>query len=283
MIGLRRLFGTLTAVLLAAAPAFSQTAAQSPQELTRIEVSGEEIRFTGRITMAAASEFASLLSGSDGGAVTLLRIDSPGGDANAGLAIAALVGERQLSVVVERSCNSACAVYILPAAAQARFEPDSFITLHWMPSPTMGMLAAESMRRRMQSPAGETQAGRIDASMQNLVARQQLFYRSINVDPASMEAIMDVWLELHRQLTRLHKALNPNRVAFVPDNHFIQDCLGLRNVAWRNFDVADSIIYSRAGLEPRAFLIEGYLYLEGERVSERNFSCPADPSAAPSS
>ena len=52
-----------------------------------------------------------------------------------------------------------------------------------------------------------------------------------------------------------------------------QQCLGVDNVQWRNFDVADTIVHARRGAQPQAFLIGGHLYFEGERISDRDFSC----------
>lgn len=109
--------------------------------------------------------------------------------------------------------------------------------------------------------------------MNGLIAHQRTFYESIGVDPLPMESIMAIWVELHQRLTFLRKPVNPDRISFVPDNNFVQQCLGLRNVEWRDFDVPDTIVYARRGAQPQAFLINGYLYFEGERVSERDFSC----------
>lgn len=270
-----RAIASLVVIALTTVGPNESFAEQSHEAMSKLEARGDEIRLTGPIDRSTSVAFAALLDGPEADRFRIVRVNSTGGDARAGIAIASLIRSRRLSVVVERNCGSACASYLLPAAVHARFEPGAMINLHHVPSPLMVQAGLAVLRRREAgSPrATETPASRYEAGMNGLIAHQRRFYESIGVDPIPMESIMEIWVELHRRLTLLKKPVNPDRISFVPDNNFVQKCLGLRNVEWRDFDVADTIVYARRGAQPQAFLINGYLYFEGERISERDFSC----------
>lgn len=242
--------------------------------MARLEVRGDEIRLQGTIDRSTGAAFARMLADPAGRDVRVLRIDSTGGDARASIVIANLVHDRGLDLVVERICGSACAAYLLPAAKRARFEPGAMINLHHMPSPLMREIGLAALSRSEAGASDATLPTRYSQGMNRLIDHQRSFYQAIGVAAAPMESIMDVWVELHQRLTDLKKPVNADRISFVPDDTFVQNCLGLRNVLWRDFEVADTVVMARRGDQPQAFLIRGFLYFEGERLSDRDFSCP---------
>jgi hypothetical protein len=270
-----RAIAFIVVIALSSADPAQSFAEPSHEAMSKVEARGDEIRLTGSIDRSTSAAFAALLDGPEADRFRIVRVNSTGGDARAAIAIASLISSRRMSLVVERICGSACAAYLLPAAVHARFEPGAMINLHHMASPLMIQVGLAVLRRREAgSPrATDTPSSRYEAGMNGLIAHQRTFYESIGVDPIPMESTMEIWVELHQRLTLLRKPVNPDRISFVPDNNFVQECLGLRNVEWRDFDVPDTIVYARRGAQPQAFLINGYLYFEGERISERDFSC----------
>ena len=62
--------------------------------------------------------------------ITVIAVNSPGGDMASALEIATLIKNRQLNLVVDGRCLSACANYLFPAAANKIVLPGSVIGIH---------------------------------------------------------------------------------------------------------------------------------------------------------
>ena len=144
--------------------------------------------------------------------------------------------------------------------------------MHHIPSPAMLDLGLKLINA---DPTPNTMKAKVYSStIRRLMVAQSEFYPSLGVSSERMFIIMDTWLELSARLRSRRKLVDYSKVAFVPDNFYLRDCLGY-HVPWREFDVADSILLSRAYGKVQAFMINGNLYFEGEKVSDRNFSCKA--------
>lgn len=244
----------------------------------QVKIRGDELRITGKIDRSTSSAFSALMHGPNSRGIISVRVNSTGGDARPTLEIASWIRDRKLKLIVDQICGSACAAYLLPAASEARFEPGATINLHHMPSPLFTRIAVKWSKRKdgVETRSGQRlSAASLEAGLNRLISDQRAFYKSLHVDPLRMESIMDVWVELRARLQALGKPVDADKISFVPDNHFIQQCLGLHDVKWRNFDTAESIVYARRGNEPQAFLINGRLYFEGALISPKDFSCSA--------
>jgi hypothetical protein len=73
----------------------------------------QSLKFVGTINSSSVSDLRDKLAH---GSFSKLVIDSYGGDAEAGIDMGYLVFKYKLSLLVDGSCNSSCANYILPAA-----------------------------------------------------------------------------------------------------------------------------------------------------------------------
>ena len=115
---------------LRAAPALAALLAGpavADHRVTRIDVQGRIATFVGLITPA---HNARLLEAVGGQPVDTLVITSPGGDADAGLALAREVRARGWTVRVREFCASACANYVFPAAQRRIVEPGALLLWH---------------------------------------------------------------------------------------------------------------------------------------------------------
>jgi hypothetical protein len=111
----------LTLLTLIALPAAAQN------RTTRIEVQGRVATFVGVIS---PQRTARLLEAARGQPVDTLVITSPGGDADAGLALAREVRARGWTVRVHEFCGSACANYVFAAAPRRIIEPGALLMWH---------------------------------------------------------------------------------------------------------------------------------------------------------
>ncbi len=188
--------------------------------------------------------------------VSELAISSQGGDADEGLRLAGMVRDFHLDLIVDGICGSACAVYVLPAAPTVHFSPHALVMMHHVPSPAMLDLGLKLINA---DPVPNTIKAKVYSStIRRLMVAQNEFYPTVGVSPKRMFIVMDAWLELSARLRSRRKLVDYSKVAFVPDKFYLRDCLGY-HVPWREFEVADSILLSRAYGKVQAFMIKGNL------------------------
>ena len=60
----------------------------------------------------------------------VIRVDSAGGQASAGLALAYRLRDEKFHLIIENKCNSSCAQYLIPAAYEVSLTKNSGIVLH---------------------------------------------------------------------------------------------------------------------------------------------------------
>ncbi len=124
---LRGPMGWLRVVLALGLAALLAGPAAADRRATRIEVHGQVATFVGVITPA---HNAQLLEAVGAQPVDTLVITSPGGSADAGLALAREVRARGWTVRVREFCGSACANYVFPAARRRIVEPGALLLWH---------------------------------------------------------------------------------------------------------------------------------------------------------
>ncbi|MFZ6819610.1 hypothetical protein [Undibacterium sp. Ji22W] len=89
---------------------------------------GAQIIIVGEITPALAVAFKKgILEDKE---IKLVRVDSPGGDVESALALAKLMKNNHLSLIVDGRCFSACANYLFPAAVSKTVLPGSLVAIH---------------------------------------------------------------------------------------------------------------------------------------------------------
>lgn len=62
--------------------------------------------------------------------ISIVRVDSPGGDMASALEIALIIKNRKLQLIVDGRCFSACANFLFPAAENKTVLPGSFVAIH---------------------------------------------------------------------------------------------------------------------------------------------------------
>jgi hypothetical protein len=90
-------------------------------------LSESTLRFTGPISHKAADALADALSA---GSVRELRVDSIGGQVNAGIRMGHLIRKHGVAVVVERVCMSSCANYLFAAGVKRTIVQDAVVVWH---------------------------------------------------------------------------------------------------------------------------------------------------------
>lgn len=60
----------------------------------------------------------------------VIRVDSEGGQASAGLALAYRLMDEKFHLIIDNKCNSSCAQYLIPAAYEVSLTKNSGIVLH---------------------------------------------------------------------------------------------------------------------------------------------------------
>jgi hypothetical protein len=161
-----------TAALLALA-ATAPVAAQDVAELIRHEgtlsVRGEMLPGDGARALALLDD-----------SVRRVAVDSLGGDFDAWLDLAEAVRARGLAVAVRGACASACAQFLLPAAAALEIAPGSAVALH---AAAHGGWREALARGRLDAPAF---AG-ARAAVAPLQARIDAHARATGLDPAALD------------------------------------------------------------------------------------------------
>jgi hypothetical protein len=94
----------------------------------RVRAEGNTLHYEGLITSAGLSKFAETLQQHP--EVITLQVRSRGGDALPAIEMGEHVLRRNLAVVVDRVCNSACANYLFVPAATRRVLPGSVVMWH---------------------------------------------------------------------------------------------------------------------------------------------------------
>jgi hypothetical protein len=155
---------------------------------------GHGIELRGTIVQADAARVIALIDND----THSLRVRSSGGELEAAIDIGLALHKRGLPVVVDGSCASACAQFILPAAAWVQVLDDSVIALH--ASSHGGLLAAE--REGAMDDASFALARRRFDALQAKIAH----YRAVVQPPAdawefmyrlTSGADMRVWVATH--------------------------------------------------------------------------------------
>jgi hypothetical protein len=101
--------------------------------LVLVDGSTASITFIGDIDPISLASFRALLA--DNPRVRRVYIDSPGGQLPSALAMARLIDERNLALVVDGRCFSACANFVFVAARRKTVLPGSMVGIHEMWSP----------------------------------------------------------------------------------------------------------------------------------------------------
>jgi hypothetical protein len=125
--------------LLVAHPARAGTGAPPPgaipvealpggRAVADIRVEGDTVVYDGLISAAAYARLAQTLRTHP--EITAMRVRSRGGDALPAIDMGELVRERGLAVIVDRSCNSACANYLFVPATVRQILPGSAVMWH---------------------------------------------------------------------------------------------------------------------------------------------------------
>jgi len=89
---------------------------------------GASIALVGLLTSDATASVQNILRKKN--SIRALYIDSPGGDVPAGMALAELVRQHKLRLVVSGRCLSACANYVFTAALRKDVLPGSLVGIH---------------------------------------------------------------------------------------------------------------------------------------------------------
>lgn len=236
-----------------------------------IALSGPELTFSGGITDDAVEQARQLLTSDTGRQTRTLVIESTSGQAEAAMRLGSLVRERRLTVRVQNVCGGLCAYYVAPAAAHVIIPPDTFFILSAMPSPQFNeMIAARS--EDMTRPESERQQqAELSAAMNDLLVRQDGYYRSLGVDPSRAYVIVGVLASINRQVQTAGKGAG--NILLMPDAALLHQCFGIAQVDMPVFTAADSRRLAHAGRTPLAFLIGGVPHYEGERLAPLPISC----------
>jgi len=144
----------------------------SISEPANIEADGPVIVYRGFIDEVSVNRMEELVESSTL-PVRTLRIDSPGGDVEAGLRLGSLVFDHSMDVeVFGRGCHSSCANYVFTAGRRKRIEAGSLVTWHGSAIQTDW-----NFRPRMYSEARE-----FAETLQRIRRMQFHFFRTIGVD-----------------------------------------------------------------------------------------------------
>jgi hypothetical protein len=93
-----------------------------------IRVDDDTVVYDGLISAAAYTRLAQTLRAHP--EITAMRVRSRGGDALPAIDMGELVRDRGLAIIVDRSCNSACANYLFVPATVRRILPGSAVMWH---------------------------------------------------------------------------------------------------------------------------------------------------------
>ncbi len=269
---------TLIAIALLAAetpreaPAPGDPARRAPPQVI---VEDDALVLAGSITKEMLRETRIQLGAHDG--VRKVRISSTGGDAEAAMDLALLFREARYEVIVEGLCASSCALYIAPAATKLTIAPGGMVAFHQMPSPLYRYVVTELLKR--DPTFGEEERAKrleaLDATLDRIMAKQEAFYRSINIDPRNVFRTTQIQVDLVAALKSRGFAVNVAKLSFVPDRDFLNRCLGYSGTPWKQYTPPDSLKYAALNGWMVAFIIDGKMYYEGKVISTKSYSCDA--------
>jgi hypothetical protein len=146
------------------------------------------------ITGAIDAELARCVRESFAESTRILVLNSEGGSVEAALDIATVLQGRNLTMRVERECNSSCANYFLPLAKRIEIGPEAMVLLHgsidpWtidrMRANKPAFMAIQARNGRTTEQAEAEFAGLISKS-EALATRQAEFARAHAVAPGWM-------------------------------------------------------------------------------------------------
>jgi hypothetical protein len=161
------------AAALVAASTWAALCAGPAAQAADVQRKGRGIEVRGTILNADAARIVALLD-SD---THSLRVRSSGGELEAAITIGLALHRRGLPVVVDGICASACAQFILPAAAWVHVLDDSVIALH---AASHGALQAAAREGAMDSAALAPARRRYEA-----LQAQVEHYRAVVQPPAA--------------------------------------------------------------------------------------------------
>lgn len=118
----------------------------------RVQVERElnRLRYRGEITEEGLAALKSIANGSG---ISLLEIDSAGGEIVVGMDFGLWVYERGFNVAVNRACLSSCANYVFPAGRHKTIEPGAVVAWH-------GSARQAGLLEQMHASVEEEIAGR---------------------------------------------------------------------------------------------------------------------------
>jgi hypothetical protein len=145
----------------------------------QLELQGNVLQLSGRLDAGDGARVQAALTPG----VQLLRVNSPGGDLQAALDIAAVLQQRQLPVSVDGLCAAECAQFLLPAAAGLFINDGSVIALTSGPHGTYLTALRED---KLDAP--ELQAFR--QSMDALQVRVATHAQAYGQDPAALDFML---------------------------------------------------------------------------------------------
>ena len=93
----------------------------------RVEREQHRLRYRGELTENGLAALKSLAAGTE---VTVLEIDSAGGEIVVSMDFGLWIHERGLDVAVDRACLSSCANYVFPAGRNKRIGPGAVVAWH---------------------------------------------------------------------------------------------------------------------------------------------------------
>lgn len=140
---------------------------------------GHVLRFDGTVTLDAAKAINEML---DQDSVVLL-VNSPGGDAGAGLSIAEELRKRDVMVVVDKYCMSACANYIFIGARRKSLNPGAILGFH-------GGLAGSPMPHFTSEDyplMSEPQLANVEERIKRIYDEETGFYARIGFDASLLK------------------------------------------------------------------------------------------------
>lgn len=102
-------------------------------------------------------------------------VNTPGGDTQAGRAIARKIAGLPRTLVIDGECSSSCANYFVPAAIRLEATPGSFIAIHGTPDPALMERSRRETSEELASAvmAGEMSEAERQAALDDLAQRQQ--------------------------------------------------------------------------------------------------------------
>lgn len=131
---------------------------------------GHTLRFTGDINVENSQILRKHLR--DG--VTTLIVNSVGGDAKAGLAIAQEMLKRKTNLIVDQYCFSTCANYLFLAATEKSLSPNAILGFHG------GIQGVNPFKKITKSALPALKVAMRDMSL--LWQHDELFFKQIGVD-----------------------------------------------------------------------------------------------------